>query len=41
MERGEEGKVARGGTRREEEREVLIVVKRGGGHFSVEIVHSF
>ena len=41
MERGEEGKVARGGTQREEEREVLIVVKRGEGHFSMEIFHSF
>ena len=41
MERGEEGKVARGGTRREEERGVLIVVNRGEGHFSMEIVHSF
>ena len=41
MERGEEGKVARGGTQREEERGVLRVVNRGEGHFSMEIVHSF
>ena len=33
MERGEEGKVATGGTWREEERGVLRVIKRGDGYF--------
>ena len=40
MERGGEGKVARGYTKRGGEG-VLRVVKRGEGYFSVEIVHSF
>ena len=40
MERGEEGKVARGYTERGGEG-VLREVKRGEGHSSVEIVHSF
>ena len=41
MERGEEGKVARGVHGERRRGGVLIVVKRGKGHFSVEIVHSF